>query len=231
MQIRLTFSFVDLKKFLFYKNKKRNLIEVINMNMYKVSEKTIDKFEKLYLESKSVTQTKLAEQFSIEREKFSETTSKLAFAKLSKEFTKDKLNFYTDGYYYPFRNKLIETFATFISLPSNLTYLLNTVAYYTYDDVDVTPCPYKLLIGTERGSRVKEVTSDETTREIFFNKKSINYTNISTRYDGKSQTFTLKFTYKPLNIKVEAPIVLRTRAKGGWSGKALYITTSGFKKK
>ena len=170
-------------------------------------------------------------KFSIEREKFSETTSKLAFAKLSKEFTKDKLNFYTDGYYYPFRNKLIETFAEFVSLPSNLTYLLNTVAYYTYDDVDVTPCPYKLLIGTERGSRVKEVTSDETTREIFFNNKPTNYTNISTTYDGKSQTFTLKFTYKPLKVKVEAPIVLITRSKGGWSGNALYITTSGFKKK
>jgi len=170
-------------------------------------------------------------KFSIEKEGFSETTSKLAFAKLSREFKKDKLNFYTDGYYYPFRNKLIEVFAKHISNPRNLTYFLNTVAYYTYDDPDVTPCPYKLLIGAEKGSVVKEVSSDETNREIFFNDNPTKYTNVKTKYDNKQQTFTLYFTYKPLNVKFEAPIVLRTRAKGGWSGKSLYITTSGFKKK
>ena len=170
-------------------------------------------------------------KFSIEKEKFSETASKLAFAKLSKEFKKDKLDFYTDGYYYSFRNKLIEVFSNHISNPRNLTYFLNTVAYYTYDDPDVTPCPYKLLVGSEKGSSVKEVSSDETNREIFFNDKPTNYTNVKTKYDNKQQTFTLYFTYKPLNVKFEAPIVLRTRAKGGWSGKSLYITTSGFKKK
>ena len=171
-------------------------------------------------------------KFSIEKEGFSETSSKLAFAKLSKEFkNNDKLDFYTDGYYYPFRNKLIEVFAKHISNPRNLTYFLNTVAFYTYDDPDVTPCPYKLLVGSEKGSVVKEVSSDETNREIFFNDNPTKYTNVKTKYDNKQQTFTLYFTYKPLNVKFEAPIVLRTRAKGGWSGKSLYITTSGFKKK
>ena len=170
-------------------------------------------------------------KFSIEKEGFSETSSKLAFAKLSREFKKDKLNFYTDGYYYNFRNKLIEVFSKHISNPRDLVYFLNTVAYYTYDDPDVTPCPYKLLIGAETKSTIKEVTSDETTREVFFNSKPTNYTNVKVKYDGKQQTFTLYFTYKPLNIKFEAPIVLRTRAKGGWSGKSMYITTSGFKKK
>ncbi len=145
-------------------------------------------------------------QPSIEKEKFSETTSKLAFAKLSKEFKKDKLNFYTDGYYYNFRNKLIEVFAKHISDPRNLTYFLNTVAYYTYDDPDVTPCPYKLLVGSEKGSVVKEVSSDETNREIFFNSKPTNYINIKTKYDNKQQTFTLYFTYKPLNVKFEGAL-------------------------
>ena len=169
--------------------------------------------------------------FIIEKEKFSETASQKSFAKLSKSFSKDRLNFYTNDYYYPFRNKMIELFSNHISDSRNLTYFLNTVGYYTYDDPDVTPCPYKLLIGSEKNSSLKEVSSDESSREIFFNTKPSNYGNIKTTYDNKSQTFTLSFLYKPLNTKIEASIVLRTRARGGWSGKSLYITTPGFKKK
>ena len=169
--------------------------------------------------------------FIIEREKFSETSSKMAFAKLSKSFRQDRLNFYTNDYYYPFRNKMIELFSNYISESRNLTYFLNTVGYYTYDDPDITPCPYKLLIGSEKSSSLREVSSDESSREIFFNTKPSNYGNIKINYDNKSQTFILSFLYKPLNTKIEASIVLRTRARGGWSGKALYITTPGFKKK
>ena len=47
----------------------------------------------------------------------------------------------------------------------------------------------------------------------------------------KGQTFNLAFGYRPLGKIISAPIVLRTRAAGGWSGKSLYITTSGFKVK
>ena len=169
--------------------------------------------------------------FVIEKEKFSETSSKMAFAKLSKSFKKDRLNFYTDGYYYLFRNKMLELFSNHISDSRNLTYFLNTVAYYTYDDPDVTPCPYKLLVGSEKSSSLKEVSSDETNREIFFNTKPTNYSSIKVDYDKKGQTFNLSFTYKPLNAKVESSIVLRTRSKGGWSGKALYITSTGFNRK
>ena len=169
--------------------------------------------------------------FIIEREKFSETSSKMAFARLSKSFRQDRLNFYTNDYYYPFRNKMIELFSNHISESRNLTYFLNTVGYYTYDDPDITPCPYKLLIGSEKSSSLREVSSDESSREIFFNTKPSNYSNIKINYDNKGQTFALSFLYKPLNTKIEASIVLRTRARGGWSGKALYITTPGFKKK
>ena len=169
--------------------------------------------------------------FIIEREKFSETSSKMAFARLSKSFRQDRLNFYTNDYYYPFRNKMIELFSNYISESRNLTYFLNTVGYYTYDDPDITPCPYKLLIGSEKSSSLREVSSDESSREIFFNTKPSNYSNIKINYDNKGQTFVLSFLYKPLNTKIEASIVLRTRARGGWSGKALYITTPGFKKK
>ena len=56
-------------------------------------------------------------------------------------------------------------------------------------------------------------------------------TQIRTSYDKKGQTFNVAFGYRPLGKIISAPIVLRTRAAGGWSGKSLYITTSGFKVK
>jgi len=171
------------------------------------------------------------DNFDISREKFSETSSKDKFAKLSREFKKDKLNFYTDGMYYPFRNNSINAYRKHIENASNLMYLLNTVGFYTFDDADSTPCPYKLLIGGEKKSVMKEVTSDEKTKDAFLNKNPRNLTNIKTTYDNKSQTFKLFFNYKPLKMNFQAAMVLRTRAKGGWSGKGLYITTTGFKKR
>ena len=169
--------------------------------------------------------------FSISGEGFSESSSKRAFATLARAFQKDKLKFYADDFYYKFRNNLITAFSSYISDSKNMVYLLNTVGYYTYDDPDATPCPYKLLIGSEKGSTIKDVSSDEEQRQIFFTKKSTDLTQIRTSYDKKGQTFNLAFGYRPLGKIISAPIVLRTRAAGGWSGKSLYITTSGFKVK
>ena len=169
--------------------------------------------------------------FSISGEGFSESSSKRAFATLARAFQKDKLKFYADDFYYKFRNNLISAFSTYISDSRNMVYLLNTVGFYTYDDPDATPCPYKLLIGSEKGSTIKEVSSDEKQRQIFFTKKPSDLTQIRTTYDNKSQSFALSFGYKPLGKIISAPITLRTRAAGGWSGKSLYVTTSGFKVK
>ena len=169
--------------------------------------------------------------FSISGERFSESSSKRAFAGLARAFQKDKLKFYADDFYYKFRNNLISAFSTYISDSRNMAYLLNTVGYYTYDDPDATPCPYKLLIGSEKGSKIKDVSSDEEQRQIFFTKKPSDLTQIKTSYDKRGQTFNVAFGYRPLGKGISAPIVLRTRAAGGWSGKSLYITTSGFKVK
>ncbi len=174
---------------------------------------------------------KAISNFYISKEKFSESSSKRAFAGLARAFQKDKLKFYADDFYYKFRNNLISAFSTYISDSRNMMYLLNTVGYYTYDDPDATPCPYKLLIGSEKGSTIKDVSSDEEQRQIFFTKNSTELTQIRTSYDKKSQTFNVAFGYRPLGKVISAPIVLRTRAAGGWSGKSLYITTSGFKVK
>ena len=174
---------------------------------------------------------KAISNFYISKEKFSESSSKRAFAGLARAFQKDKLKFYADDFYYKFRNNLISVFSTYISDSRNMMYLLNTVGYYTYDDPDATPCPYKLLIGSEKGSTIKDVSSDEEQRQIFFTKNSTELTQIRTSYDNKSQTFNVAFGYRPLGKVISAPIVLRTRAAGGWSGKSLYITTSGFKVK
>ena len=177
------------------------------------------------------TAHKAIKAFSIAGEGFSESSSKRAFAGLARAFQKDKLKFYADDFYYKFRNNLITAFSTYISDSRNMVYLLNTVGYYTYDDPDATPCPYKLLIGSEKGSTIKDVSSDEEQRQIFFTKKSTDLTQIRTSYDKKGQTFNLAVGYRPLGKIISAPIVLRTRAAGGWSGKSLYITTSGFKVK
>ena len=113
--------------------------------------------------------------------------------------------------------------------PINIKYFMNTVALYTYDDPNQTPCPYKLIIGSEKGSTLKDVISDDSHRQIFFSDNPRDFSGISTRYDGKSQSFTAGFVYAPLKLKVTFPVTLRTRASGGWGGKNLYITTSGFK--
>ena len=183
------------------------------------------------IDVKTPTAHKAIKAFSIAGERFSESSSKRAFANLARAFQKDRLKFYADDFYYKFRNNLITAFSTYISDSRNMVYLLNTVGYYTYDDPDATPCPYKLLIGSEKGSKIKDVSSDEEQRQIFFTKKSTDLSQIKTSYDKKGQTFNLAFGYRPLGKVISAPIVLRTRAAGGWSGKSLYITTSGFKVK
>ena len=53
------------------------------------------------------------------------------------------------------------------------------------DDPEATPCPYKLLIGSEKGSKIKDVSSDEEQRQIFFTKKPSDLSQIKTSYDKK----------------------------------------------
>ena len=167
-------------------------------------------------------------KFNISSEKFSESSSKRAFAGLAKEFTKDRLKFYADDLYYPFRNNLISAFGNYLTDSRNLVYFLNTVGFYTFDDPTATPCPYKLLIGSETRSEIKDVSENEGYRQMLFNDKSTLLTGIRFEYDNSGQSFKLHFTYSPLNYKVTVPITMRTRASGGWSGKSLYITSSGF---
>ena len=168
--------------------------------------------------------------FDITREKFSESISKLAFSNLSESFKADGLDFYTDGFYYKFRNNLITSFSNSLTIPSNMVYFLNTIYFYTYDDprTTFTPCPYKLLIGRENSiSSIKDISSDQNLKELLFNKDPSKISSIEADYDGRSQAFKMKFRYGRKNITI--PITCRTRQAGGWSGKSLFITTSGVK--
>lgn len=167
-------------------------------------------------------------KFDITKEKFSESSSRAKFATLGKAFNKDKLEFFGKDFYYPFRNTLIENYGRHLQRAENLVYFLNTVGYYTFDDPDATPCPYKLLIGSENGSKIKDVSDNEEYRQMLFNKDPSALNNIRFEYDGAQQSFKIKFTYTKLNMRVTVPITVRTRASGGWSGKSLYITSSGF---
>ena len=111
-----------------------------------------------------------------------------------------------------------------------MIYFLRTVGYYTFDDADATPCPYKLLIGSEKSSSLKDVSSDEDMKEFLFNEKASNLRNIRFTYSGTAQSFKMTLTYRAAeNYSVDIPITTRTRSKGGWSGKALYITSPGIK--
>tara|TARA_B100000945_G_scaffold48516_1_gene34307 strand:+ start:81 stop:1430 length:1350 start_codon:yes stop_codon:yes gene_type:complete len=170
------------------------------------------------------------DSFDISGEKFSESISKLAFTQLAQSFRADGLDFYTEGFYYKFRNNLISDFAESLTSPSNMVYFLNTIYFYTYDDprTTFTPCPYKLLIGRENSiSSIKDISSDQNLKELLFNKDPNKLSSIQSTYDNKSQSFEMKFKYNNKNIKI--PITCRTRSAGGWSGKSLFITTSGVK--
>lgn len=176
---------------------------------------------------------KAIKQFHISDEGFSETSSKASFAELAREFEKDGLNFYGEDFYYKFRNNFIMNFSEYLEDPINLKYFINTIGFYTYGDEDVisTPCPYKLLIGSESSSTIKDVSEDQQLKNIITTKSTKNIKNISSSYDGSSQSFIINFTYKLGNEtkQVSIPVTNRTRAAGGWSGKSLYINTPGVK--
>jgi len=169
-------------------------------------------------------------EFDIRKEKYSESASKASFGELATIFRAQKLDFYTDGFYYNFRNNVIKNLGKYLQKPDNLMYFLNTVFFYTYADprVKSTPCPYKLLIGKEQGlSEMKDVSADSDLKNILAVKKSSELKDIKFDYDNKSQSFKLFFKYKSFSVKM--PVTCRTRAAGGWSGKSLFITTSGLK--
>ena len=175
--------------------------------------------------------SKAIKSFNISKEKHSETASRGAFANLAREFEKDGLDFYTDGFYYPFRNQLIQNLGEYWSDPANLSYLLKTIGFYTYGEIEpgTTDAPYKLLIGTEDGSTIKDITSDEESKLLLTKSTPKNLKNIEFSYPGNGQSFTIKF-YSPLiKSQVTIPLTVRTRASGGWAGKSLYINTPGLK--
>ena len=165
----------------------------------------------------------------IESEPYSESGSRDAFANIARAFIKDGLDFYGTDMYYPYRNNLIEGFKNHLSSPFNLSYLLRTVYFYTYDDPSksFTPCPYKLLIGQVNGSSNIKAVSDDTMLKSMLIANPAEYQKLTGYYDGSSQSFKMSFKYKKKTVNV--PITCRTRAAGGWSGKSLYITTSGVK--
>jgi len=182
------------------------------------------------LPSKAKNAVGALQKFDISREKASESSSRVAFAKIAKEFKKDKLEFYSTDFYYPFRNNFIDMLGNWLKKSSNMVYFLRTVGYYTFDDADATPCPYKLLIGSETNSILKDVSSDEDMKEFLFNEKASNLSGIVFKYSGTAQSFKMTLTYKAAEkYSVDIPITARTRARGGWAGKALYITSPGIK--
>lgn len=164
-------------------------------------------------------------QSALHRDKYTEGGSKKNFHALGMLFTKNNLNFYADDFYYPFRNNLISLVSNHFKTSSNLLYMLNTMGYYTYPDVNATPCPYKLLIGSESSSTIKDVGSNEELKALFLNKDARKLTGIKVDYTQGQQSFRVSFTFNRKSYTL--PITLRTRSAGGWAGKALYMSSSG----
>ena len=167
----------------------------------------------------------------IKKEPYTETGSREEFGVLGELFRAAKLNFYAEDFYWPFRNNVIKKLGKHLLKPDNLMYFLNTVFFYTYEDprVKSTPCPYKLLIGRLDGgpSQIKDVSANADLKNIVAVKKSNQLSKIRFDYNGTTQGFKMHFSWK--DYKVLMPITCRTRAKGGWSGKSLFIETSGLK--
>ncbi len=169
-----------------------------------------------------------------ENEAYGETGSQKNFGELSEFFRMDGLDFNRKDFYYPFRNKFIRKFAEYLKNPTNMVYFLRTIYKYTYGDPtqSFTPCPYKLLIGTPMGaSTLKNVSSDESLKELLFNEDPSRITDIDDNYNDLTQGWDM--TFKFLNGKVKdvtLPIVARTRF-GGLQGKAFFLSSSGVKMK
>ena len=66
-------------------------------------------------------------------------------------------------------------------------------------------------MGSEKGSRIKDVSSNESYKEIMFSKPN-NLKGIRKIYDGTSQSFKILFSVG--GYLVEIPITMRTRAAG-----------------
>ena len=170
---------------------------------------------------------------SIINDEYSESGSKAIFLKLGSVFEEEGLDFYGKDFYHPYRNWFIGKFAKHLEDAENLAYFLRTISLYTWgieSDTD-DDCPYKLLVGTERSSTITEVSSDVNKKSALSGNDKSKYTKINTTYDHKSQSFKLDFDVEDNGEtkKVEIPMTARTRAEGGFSGKSLFITTSGVK--
>ena len=142
-------------------------------------------------------------QFDIRKEKYSESASSAVFGQLAKIFRAQKLDFYTDGMYWNFRNNVIKNLGKYLIKRENLMYFLNTIYFYTYDDPRVKniPCPYKLLIGKENMiSEMKDVSSNADLKNILLIKKPKQLDKIKFEYDGKSQSFKIHFQWKKKKI-------------------------------
>jgi hypothetical protein len=176
---------------------------------------------------------KAINDFDITKEAFSETKSRNAFADLAVQFQLDDLEFYTKDFYYLFRNNLITSLSKYLENSTNLKYFLNTIAGYTYGTTieGETPCPYKLLIGSTSGSEIKDVSEDQILRNVVTVNSVSDIKSIENKYDGNSQSFSVNFQLDMggKQNQVSIPVTVRTRAAGGWSGKSLYITSSGIK--
>ena len=176
--------------------------------------------------SKYPKSAKALKMNNVKNDKYTEGGSKTKFEIIAKEMNIEGLNFYQDGMYYPFRNKLLDDYTKYIKLPKNLAHLLNIIGFYTFPNATGTPCPYKLLVGSENSSTISDVSTNEDMVATCYTKPR-DLKSIQVKRTAGTQSLEIYWKHGRHGYKM--PITMRTRASGGWAGKALYMTTSGIK--
>lgn len=163
----------------------------------------------------------------VKRDPYTEGGSKTKFEIIAKTMNKEGLNFYQDGFYYPFRNKVLDDYQAYLKKGTkNIAHLLNIIGFYTFPSAKGTPCPYKLLVGSESSSTISDVSNDEEMKAVCY-AKSNQIKALQVKRTAGTQSLEVYWKFGKNNYKM--PITMRTRAAGGWSGKALYMSSSGIK--
>ena len=165
----------------------------------------------------------------IKRDPYTESGSKSKFQIIAKTMNKEGLNFYQDGFYYPYRNKLLDDYQQYLKKGTkNVAHLLNIIGFYTFPSAKGTPCPYKLLVGSENSSTISDVGTSEEMKAVCFAKPN-QIKSLKVNRTKGTQSLSIEWNFGNKNYVM--PITCRTRSEGGWSGKALYMTSSGLKEK
>ena len=84
------------------------------------------------------------------------------------------------------------------------------------------------MVGSENSSTISDVGTSEEMKAVCFAKPN-QIKSLKVNRTKGTQSLSIEWNFGNKNYVM--PITCRTRSEGGWSGKALYMTSSGLKEK